>query len=122
MSAKQSERSLDITVFVRVKPFAEKQLKSSFIAISDQADAISVTNPAHRSADTKETFNFERVFTGDTSQQEVYEEVRTRLTDPLFAGTSVGVFSFGQEGERTSCRNLSLGEDLHSLREKECGL
>ncbi len=96
-----ADSPLDINVFVRIMPFSEGQVKSSFLTISDQADALSIINPAHKSAETKETFNFERVFNADSTQDDVYAEVETQVVDSLFKGTSVGIFSFGQEGMRS---------------------
>jgi len=94
--------SLVISVFLKIMPFSEGQVKSSFLTISDQADSLSITNPAHRSAESKETFNFERVFYPDVSQDEVYSEFETSITDRLFRGSSVGIFAFGQEGSGKS--------------------
>ncbi len=116
-----SSSALDIAVFVRIMP-SEGQLKSSFLSVSEQADTLSVTNPAHRSAESKETFSFDRVFAPDCSQEDVYSELEPGIVDSLFAGKSVGVFSFGQEGIYLESANMSgcrIREDVFAIRREE---
>ena len=121
MNSKPNESSLDITVYVRILPFSEGQVKSSFLAISDQADAVSITNPAHRSSETKETFNFERVFYPDASQHEIFQDLEPQILDNLFKGSSVGIFSFGQEGKLYS-QNAQVQEKRTQLLARRIGL
>jgi len=121
-SLEQSE--IVINTFLRIAPSSEGRLKGSYLAVSEQGDSITITNPAHRTAETKESFTFERVFYPDTSQAEVYGEIKTKVIDNLFAGKNVGIFSFGQSGSGKSYtifgdKNLSSEINAANIESKD---
>ena len=100
MNAKEStvQYTFDLNLFLRVLPKHQRQSKESFLSISSQGDSITIKNPDNKAGETKNTFRFERVFTPEASQNEVYQEIESGIIEYLFKGNSVGIFSFGQEG------------------------
>lgn len=118
--------SLDLNVFLRVLPAVDGPAKNSFLTISDQGDALTITNPKSRTGELKDTFNFERVFSTECSQDDIYGEIESGITDYLFKGNSVGVFSLGQEGSGKTYtifgeKNLSSemgGANIHDKGDK----
>lgn len=108
MHSKESP-GLNIASFLRIAPSEEGRLKASYLAVSEQGDSVTVTNPAHRTAETKESFNFQRVFYPDAAQAEVYGEMEEKLMQTLFAGRDAGVISFGQSGSGKSYTIFGTG-------------
>jgi len=110
----ESEGS-SIQVAVRVRPMNDKEERGNVLPIvnaSETRKEITIVRGTDKRA-TRHNYNFDHVFTGYTTQREVFEPVESMI-DSVMQGYEATVFAYGQTGTgktHTMEGNLSIDEE-----------
>jgi len=98
----------NIKVVCRFRPQNKKEIARGAIDIVEiKPDATSVLlkgNPPH-------TFNFDRIFSPSTTQQQVYDYAAKPVVDDLFKGYNGTIFAYGQTGSGKT--HTMQGPNIH---------
>jgi kinesin family member 5 len=92
-----------IGVFVRVRPYQEKEPPSTFILSLDQ-QAIAVRDP-DRDKDQDMSFTFDHIFPVKAQQEEVFQTIGQPIVNAAFEGINATIFAYGQtsSGKTYTC-------------------
>lgn len=92
-----------IGVFVRVRPYQEKEPPSTFILSLDQ-QAITVRDP-ERDKDQDINFTFDHIFPVKALQEEVFQTIGQPIVNAAFEGINGTIFAYGQtsSGKTYTC-------------------
>ena len=94
---KNNNKSETVKVAVRVRPMnsREKEKNSTIcVSIDNQNNSISVTSDKNDS----KSFQFDYVFSIESTQREVYDSVAFPIVEGIFQGYNGTVFAYGQTG------------------------
>nr|XP_043640011.1 kinesin-like protein KIN-14F [Erigeron canadensis] len=87
-----------IRVYCRVKPFTHEQIdeKSTVEYIGENGN-IMIVNPHKQGKDARKIFTFNKVFGGNTTQEQIYVDTQPLIRSVL-DGYNVCIFAYGQTG------------------------
>ena len=86
-----------IKVVLRVRPPPKEEHHDSFIDIPEGGRQITVA-PKSDSVASPQSFQFDRVFSPNSSQRSIYDEVGAPLVENVLEGFNGCVFAYGQTG------------------------
>ena len=104
-----------IQVAVRVRPMNEKEERGNVLPIvnaSEERKEITIVRGTGQRA-IRHSYNFDHVFTGYTTQNEVFEPIESMI-DSVMQGYEATVFAYGQTGTgktHTMEGNLTIDEE-----------
>ncbi len=92
-----------IGVFVRIRPYQEKEANSTFILQQTETDITVKDKESVKESDLR--FSFDHVFSPKTDQQELYDRIGQPIVDSSFEGINGTIFAYGQtsSGKTYTC-------------------
>ncbi|KAI5713032.1 hypothetical protein M8J75_013166 [Diaphorina citri] len=118
-AAKESKER-NIQVFVRVRPLNSVERAAKSCSIVDCSSSREITIKERVNDKISKTFGFDRVFSQESKQVDVYKYVVNPLIDEVLSGYNCTVFAYGQtgtgktftmEGEKSNDPSISWQDD-----------
>eukprot|EP00754_Rhynchopus_humris_P025230 Rhum_TRINITY_DN14938_c19_g1::Rhum_TRINITY_DN14938_c19_g1_i1::g.130241::m.130241/K20198/KIF17; kinesin family member 17 len=97
MTKEKKQASENVQVVVRVRPISQReQEQGSRESITSNLADNSVT--VHADGDSARTFSFDRIYTKQFTQKDIYTQSIHPLVDSVLGGYNATVFAYGQSG------------------------
>ncbi|KAL1464734.1 hypothetical protein WDU94_004354 [Cyamophila willieti] len=119
-SSSKESKERNIQVFVRVRPLNSVERAAKSCSIVDCSSSREITIKERVNDKISKTFGFDRVFSQESKQVDVYKYVVNPLIDEVLSGYNCTVFAYGQtgtgktftmEGEKSSDQSISWQDD-----------
>uniref|UniRef100_A0A6U0JIR4 Kinesin motor domain-containing protein n=1 Tax=Percolomonas cosmopolitus TaxID=63605 RepID=A0A6U0JIR4_9EUKA len=114
-SLKATIAANSVQVAIRIRPFNARERKLD----SDAEPIVKITSPNHcvltePSTQNEAPFTFDYCFGSDSTQQEVYDQLGSKMIDDALMGYNVCIFAYGQTGSGKS-HTMIGGKDDEGL-------
>lgn len=92
-----------IGVFVRIRPYQEKEQPSTFILNQTTTEITVKDKDAAKEQDHR--FTYDHIFSSSTEQLEVFQKIGQPIVDSAFEGINGTIFAYGQtsSGKTYTC-------------------
>uniref|UniRef100_A0A8D9EXZ5 Kinesin-like protein KIF11 n=1 Tax=Cacopsylla melanoneura TaxID=428564 RepID=A0A8D9EXZ5_9HEMI len=116
----KESKERNIQVFVRVRPLNSVERAAKSCSIVDCSSSREITIKERVNDKISKTFGFDRVFSQESKQVDVYKYVVNPLIDEVLSGYNCTVFAYGQtgtgktftmEGEKSNDPSISWQDD-----------